>query len=240
MLILYHAWTSTCSQKVRLALAEKGLAYEGRLIDLREGEQHAPAFLALNPKAELPVLVHGDAVLAESTIINDYLEAAFPQPALMPASPLARARVAQWNRWVDDDITIPVKIPSFQQNLYPAISRWTPERKAAMIARIANPITAARWRAAAERGFSAEELAEAHGKLRGFLQRLEQALENADWLVEGQLTLADINAFPFVERLSTLHDYDLAGDWPAVAVWQERIRSRPSYAAARFVEQAPA
>ncbi|MGE4339065.1 MAG: glutathione S-transferase family protein [Pigmentiphaga sp.] len=240
MLILYHGWTSTCSQKVRLALAEKELTYEGRLVDLRAGEQHTPEFLALNPRAEVPVLVHDDAVVTESTIINEYLEAAFPAPALMPASPLARARVAQWNRWVDDDITIPVKIPSFQQNVYPAISQWTPERKAAMVARIGNPITAARWRAAADQGFSAEQLAEAHGKLRGFLQRLELSLENADWLVDDRLTLADVNVFPFVERLSTLQDYDLVRDWPAVAAWQERMRARPSYAAARFVKQTPA
>ncbi len=239
MLVLYHAWTSTCSQKVRLALAEKGLDYESRLINLRDGEQHEPAFRALNPKSELPVLVHDDFVLAESTLINDYLEDAFPQPSLMPEGPRDRARVAVWNRRIDDDITIAVKIPSFQQNLYPALSQWPAERKQAMLAKIANPVTAERWRAAAEQGFNADQLQAAHGQLRGFLDAMESALQGESWLVAGQLTLADVNAFPFVERTHTLDDYDLPRDWPNVAAWHERIRARPSYEQARFVVQSP-
>ncbi len=238
MLVLYHAWTSTCSQKVRLVLAEKGLEYEGRLINLREGEQHEPAFRALNPRAELPVLVHNDFVLSESTVINDYLDDAFPEPALRPANPQDRARVAAWNRRIDDDITIAVKIPSFQQNLYPALSQWSAERKAAMLAKIANPVTAERWRAAAEHGFNAEQLEAANTQLRHFLNTMEAALQGQTWLVAGQLTLADLNAFPFIERLATLKDYRLA-DWPAVAQWHARLRERPSYSAARFVAQSP-
>ena len=238
MLTLYHAWTSTCSQKVRLALAEKGLAFEGRLLDLREGEQHTPEFRALNPNAEVPVLVHDDLVLAESTIINTYLDEAFPQPPLRPDGAADRARVAQWSRWVDDEITIAVKIPSFQQNLFPALSQWPAARKAAMLAKIANPVTAQRWRAAAEQGFSPAELAEADAKLRHFLNRMEAALQSRAWLVTDQPTLADIDAFPFVERLSTLRGYDLS-QWPQVARWHQRWRARPSYAVAGFVEQRP-
>src|SRR6187402_776522 len=102
MLRLYHAWASTCSQKVRLALAEKDLAYDGVVLNLRRFDQLAPEFMAINPRGVVPVLVHDGFVVCESTIINDYLEDAFPGTPLRPADAKGRARVAAWNRFVDD------------------------------------------------------------------------------------------------------------------------------------------
>lgn len=71
MLELYHNAASTCSQKVRLILAEKGLSYERHAVDLISGEQHDPDYVRLNPNHVVPTLVHDAAVLAESTLINE-------------------------------------------------------------------------------------------------------------------------------------------------------------------------
>ena len=57
MLTLYHGWRSSASRRVRLCLAEKGLAFESRIIDLTTMEHHSPAFLKLNPNGLIPVLV---------------------------------------------------------------------------------------------------------------------------------------------------------------------------------------
>ena len=65
MLALYHHGSSVCAAKVRLALAEKGVQWESRYVDILAGEQFAPEFLALNPKAAVPVLIHEGAVLTE-------------------------------------------------------------------------------------------------------------------------------------------------------------------------------
>ena len=102
MLTLYHAWGSTCSQKVRLALAEKGLDYESRLLNLRRFEQFSPDFLAVNPDAVVPVLVHDGFKVRESSIINVYIDEAFPDPPLRPRDAKGRAQVAAWSRFVDD------------------------------------------------------------------------------------------------------------------------------------------
>lgn len=90
---LYHNPMSSCSQKVRMALAEKGLAFEDTVLDLQKGDQFDPAYMALNPNAVVPTLEdHGD-VLIESTLINEYLDDAYPEVALKPAEPAARHRM---------------------------------------------------------------------------------------------------------------------------------------------------
>ena len=64
MLTLYHGRTSVCSIKARLALAEKGVAFESRLMTLR-GDQFDPGYMKLNPNAVVPTLVHDGRVVIE-------------------------------------------------------------------------------------------------------------------------------------------------------------------------------
>lgn len=90
MRILYHNDMSTCSQKVRFALAEKGLGYESRLLNLRAGDQQRPEYVKLNPNAVVPTLVDGGPVLIEATVINEYLDDAYEPGSLKPA-PSARS-----------------------------------------------------------------------------------------------------------------------------------------------------
>ena len=104
MLTLYHHGSSACAAKVRFALEEKQLDWEGRYVDLMRGEQFAPEYVALNPKAVVPTLVHDAAVITESTVICEYLDETFPAPALMPGAPLERARVRIWTKAVDEEL----------------------------------------------------------------------------------------------------------------------------------------
>jgi glutathione S-transferase len=77
MLTLYHADTAVCAAKVRLVLAEKNIAFDGKLIELGRGDQFAPDYMKLNPNAVVPTLVHDGNVLIESTVINEYLDESF-------------------------------------------------------------------------------------------------------------------------------------------------------------------
>ncbi len=106
MITLYHHNISVCAQKVRIALDEKGLAYEGREVDLMKQEHLSPEFLKINPKGLVPVLVHAGVPISESTIILEYLEDAFPEKPLRPQSSLARARMRAWTRVPDDGIHV--------------------------------------------------------------------------------------------------------------------------------------
>ncbi|MEO5632566.1 glutathione S-transferase family protein [Gaiella sp.] len=88
MLRLIDAPRCPYCARVRIALAEKGIAYETVVIDL----VNRPAWVyELNPIGKVPVLEHQGWVLPESAVINEYLEDAYPEPALLPADPAQRA-----------------------------------------------------------------------------------------------------------------------------------------------------
>lgn len=91
---LYGYWRSTSSYRLRIALALKGVAAEQAFVHLVRGEQKAEAYRALNPQGRVPTLVLDDGtVLTQSPAIIEYLEEVFPNPPLLPADPLARAKV---------------------------------------------------------------------------------------------------------------------------------------------------
>ena len=89
MLKLYHAEPVANSLKALIALKEKGLEFQSIYIDLHKFEQHEPWFVAINPEGQVPVLDHDGFIVTHTTVINEYLEDAFPEaPALRPARPM--------------------------------------------------------------------------------------------------------------------------------------------------------
>jgi glutathione S-transferase len=86
---------------VRIALSEKGVAWEPILVNLRKNEHKTPEFLALNPYGKVPVLLDEGSIIYESTVVNEYLEDRFPQRPLMPRDPLGRTEVRLWEDYGD-------------------------------------------------------------------------------------------------------------------------------------------
>lgn len=239
MLTLYHAWASTCAQKVRLCLAEKKLGYTGIALQLRDGEHLREEFLKINPKGLVPVLINGEAIITESTFINDYLEENFPEISLMPQDDSVCKLIRAWNRNIDLKYSDTIKIPSYQENIRPYLKKQNQTEVLERLNRIPQKETRERWLKAATTGFSENELKNAHGVLRQLLCQAEEKLSQNEWLFGNKLTLADVNTFPFIERLYTLHSYGKLQQWPAVQRWHQAIRERPAYKAANFVVQAP-
>ena len=93
--VLYHYYRSSSSWRVRWALQHKGVAFTAIAVDLLKGEQQQADYVAKNPLAVVPTLVVAGHCLVESVAIVEYLEELHPQPALLPAEPLGRARVRQ-------------------------------------------------------------------------------------------------------------------------------------------------
>jgi glutathione S-transferase len=91
-IILYDAVPSSNSDRVKIALHEKGLAYERVTLDLAKKEQKRPEFLKLNPYGKVPVINDNGQILFESCIINEYLNEQYPNPPLMPKDPYLRGR----------------------------------------------------------------------------------------------------------------------------------------------------
>jgi glutathione S-transferase len=91
-LLLYDAIRSPNCERVHIALHEKGLSYRRVTLNLQAKEQKRSEFLRLNPNGRVPVLDDNGLVLFESCVINEYLDAKYPDPPLMPNGPALVAR----------------------------------------------------------------------------------------------------------------------------------------------------
>ncbi|SRR5713226_1955449 len=89
---LYDAIPSGNSDRVKILLHEKGLAYERITLDLKKKGQKRAEFLKLNPYGKVPVIDDNGKVLFESCIINEYLDERYPNPHFMPRDPYLRGR----------------------------------------------------------------------------------------------------------------------------------------------------
>src|SRR5438876_3650833 len=106
---LYSGPLSLFTGKVRIALDEKGLAYERIDVPFSRARGYTPKHpdvVALNPKAQVPVLVDGELVLYDSTLILEYLEERYPAASLYPADSIGRARCRQAEA-ASDEILFP-------------------------------------------------------------------------------------------------------------------------------------
>lgn len=92
--VLHNYFRSSTSYRVRIALALKEIDYDYVAHHLRHGENRKPEFLAVNPQGLVPALVWEDGtVLSQSLAIMEFLDEVRPEPPLLPADPLGRARV---------------------------------------------------------------------------------------------------------------------------------------------------
>jgi len=233
MLTLYDGTTSVCAIKVRLTLAEKGLAWESRTLDLRRGDQFDADYLKLNPGAVVPTLVDGDAVIIESSVIMQYLEDLQPEPTLLPETPLDRARMRLWLKRIDDPTHPACGVLTHATAFRQSFLAKSPEEQKAHFAKMPDPARRARQEAVYREGLDAPIVAGAvrtHDKL---LVDMEAALAAAPWLAGSRYSLADAAATPYVNRLSNLGLLDVwAESCPRVLDWFARVRERPSFKAA--------
>lgn len=242
MLELYHHGSSACAAKVRFALAEKQLAWTGHYIDILRGEQFSPAFLAINPKAVVPVLVHDGEIIRESTVICEYAEEAFPTNPIYPQSPAQRAQVRIWTKAVDEELH-----PACSAITYVVSHRHTLLRNGvgdfeSFLGQGSSEGTAARtlkWQWI-QQGLAAPGAADKIRLYDAYLHKMEQTLAGREWLVEDGFSMADIAMAPYLNRLAALA---MEGMWtggrlPRVASWFDRVRARPTFHAG-FVEWMP-
>ena len=120
---LYTGPVSLVSAKVRIALDEKGIVPDEHVsVDWSLKDRylpHHPDVVRLNPRRKVPVLVDGDAVLWESTVINEYLDEVYPEPPLLPRDPVARARCRTLEAFADEEL-LPPLWDQIEEAFYPA------------------------------------------------------------------------------------------------------------------------
>jgi glutathione S-transferase len=231
MIELYHYPFSTCSQKVRLVLAEKELDFVSHEIDLIAGAQHDPAYVALNPNHVVPTLVADGTVLTESTLINEYLDDAFPANAMRPPAPVRRHAMRLWTKLLDEKVHSATATVTFAMGPRTILLQQSAEEREANIASIPDPKYRAARRSVIEHGVKAPEFAGALSAMIDLLDRMDAGLAHDDWLSGDSYSLADAAALPYVLRLDHLAMTPLlsASSRPHVADWYQRACARPSF-----------
>jgi glutathione S-transferase len=229
MLKLYHAEPVANSLKTLISLKEKGLEFESIYIDLHRFEQHEPAFVAINPEGQVPVLDHDGHIVTHSTVIGEYLEDAFPEaPSLRPTDALGKARMRYWNKFCDEHVLNYVSMHGWHR-LVSAIARSVEAGEfERLMERIPLPEQRQKWRTARS-GFSDADLANATRKIERAVDRVEDQLRRSTWLAGEVCTLADINFFASgggaLDRL--FPTLQIPGRAPHLSAWVARMFERP-------------
>ena len=199
---------STCTRKVFVTLAEKGLSAELFEVDLFTGQHKMPAHLARQPFGVIPVLEDDGFVLYESRAIVRYLDNRAPSRPLTPRSPKAMARMDQWLS-VDQSYVAPHVRALAVERIVKKHAGTAPDEAA---------------------------VAAAEEALRNAFRIFDRALEEGPFLAGESFSLADISLMPYVAALETVGSPALIDGLRRLGEWWSTVRARPSWKAASALE----
>jgi glutathione S-transferase len=230
MLKLYAANNSICTQRVLIALAEKGLSFDTRNIDLFRNEQYAPWYLAINPEGVVPALDHNGNIVIESSLICEYLDEFFPTRPLKPAGTHARARMRLWSKAVDEGLFEATRELSFSAIFRDQMRRMAPQEREVRFRNVGDPVKRARFMSIYVEGVDSSYVFQGIAQFERAFDKMEKDLSDGQWLVGARLTLADISLMLFVARLAHLDLLDVwLSDRPASNAWWKRVQKLPSF-----------
>lgn len=229
--LLYDLTDSPFCMKARICLQLKGVPFRRvtRTVD------RLPELRRLNPLGQVPVLVLDDEVVADSSAIVRWLERHYPEPALMPADPAARAYCDLIEEWADEALHFVVGGFKWLNpaNRSAALASATEELGGGLL----RPLHARRLaRRVSERyrawGYGPESLDVLEQRMRDNLGTLETLLDQRAFLLGRQGTVADVAVFAQLVWMRGYAESRLLDDVPRVVRWLERMEQNPAVAAA--------
>lgn len=222
MQTLYHSPYSTCSQKVRLCLFEKKIDFEAIELDFWKEEHLTPEYLALNPNGVVPTLVHNGEPVIDSSVIVEYLDEVFPDPALSPPDALGKAKMRAWLRFLEEVPTVAIRVPSFNKAF---VQLWADKSDEELEHQAqARPLRTALYQSLGRDGVSKEEYDASLKRLRMTIERMEKALSADEWICGNNLSLADICVIPTIDRMNDLGLSHIWSDTPNVQRWWSAVQ----------------
>ena len=199
---IYETSTAPNPRRVRMFLAEKGLLdkVEFVQVDLQKGENLTPEYQAMNPMKKVPVMQLDDGnCVAETMAICLYFEQMYPEKPLMGTTPLEKAQLEQWQRWLDYYFFMPTGM-CFQHTTGYFKDRMNPIKE---------------WGEEAGR------------QVADFLAFLDKHLEGREFIYGDDVTAADITAFCTVD-FARVVKIRIAPEQTNLQAWYDRMKERPS------------
>ncbi len=229
MLELYHWEPNANSGKPIIALKEKGVEFVSRYTDLLNFDQHKPEYLKMNPNGTIPTLVHDGYMLAESSQMGEYIDAAFPGPPLRPADPVERWRMRWWTKFFDVYFGPSLSMIGWSIFVGPMVRQKDPEELRQAIERIPLAERRVAWTKAIYNKFSQEELAESLRRVLHGIEVFEKGLAGRPWIAGSNYSLADINAFCMAYALPMMQaEHCNEEKTPHIMDWLRRVYARPA------------
>jgi glutathione S-transferase len=207
VIALYDCATAPSPRRARILLAEKGVAYERIEVDLRSGEQLSEAYRKVNPQCTVPALrTEEGLLLTDNASIAAYLEARYPEPALMGTTPTEKAQIASWNWRIEFEGLM-------------AIAEAMRNRAPAMVNRaLPGPVDYPQIPELAERGLA---------RVRQFMVTLNERLAGREFIATERLSVCDITAVVAVD-FSRVVKVKPGQEHPHVIRWREAMAQRPA------------
>jgi glutathione S-transferase len=201
MRCLYHLWLSPFCRKVRLVLGEKGMEFD---MKVEKTWERRPEFLAMNPAAQVPVLVDDGTVVVDSNAICEYLEEVYPDrgKTLLGADAVARAEVRRLTAWFD--------IKFYREVTNCLVGEKIQKRFLGLGHPDSNAIRAG------------------HANIHTHLDYIAWLTERRSWLAGDDFSLADVAAAAHLSCLDYIGDVPW-DDHPEAHDWYARIKSRKTF-----------
>lgn len=206
---LYDCSTAPSPRRARILLAEKGVRHETIAVDLRAGEQLGEAFRRINPHCTVPAL-HTDEglLLTDNAAIAAYLEARFPEPALLGSTPAQKAEIASWNWRIEFEGLM--AIAESMRNSAPSMAGRA----------LPGPVNYAQIPELAQRGLA---------RLQKFFVDLDDRLAGRDFVAADRFSIADITAVVAVD-FARVVKVKPGEQHPNLQRWRAAMAERPSMA----------
>lgn len=195
-------------RRARILLAVKGVPHETVEVDMRKAEQMGEAYRAINPNCTVPALKLEDGnVLTDNAGITAWAEATHPQPPVLGTDAMSKADIASWNTRVETELGYGVA--SALRNANPAMKDRA----------LPGPHNYAQIPELAERGMA---------QIGHFYDMLEAHLEGKDYIAGGQLSVADITAFVFLDFAKVVRSQP-SEKHANIARWRNALRARAEF-----------
>jgi glutathione S-transferase len=233
-LVLYDAAGVPSPRRVRICLFEKKLPFKIKWLNLGLMDQKRADYLKLNPTGLVPTLIDNGLAIYESNVINEYIDAVYPDPPLVPKDAFGQAEMRMWFAF-ENDFAKPFRDAAYEtlgkerlqstgitpEKLSEEISKRTTNE--AYIRFATKVLTTPR---------DNELLADRHQVMMEKMAQMDDRLSDGRrWLCGDQFTLADIALGPRVDMFPIIGVTDLYERFPRIGQFMARLKARPSWAA---------
>ena len=231
-IMLYDGAGTPSPRRVRLCLIEKGIPFKIKWLNLGLMDQKNPSYLKFNPTGLVPTLIHDGKAIYESNVINEYIEAVFPNPPLAPKDPWGQAQMRMWFAF-ENDFAKP-----FRDAVYETMGKErlkstgiTPEKlREEILRRTPNEVYVKIATQVLTTPRNDELVRDRQLIMLEKMEQMETRLaDGRPWLCGDQFTLADIALGPRVDMFPVVGVSDLYQRFPRIGEFMARMKGRPSW-----------